>query len=72
MKQLTMTTRSVEERKGMVHCPICTHTVNAEVVLVKRNLRVKPGAVRALRLVAGRRLRHSLRQSSVTRSTLAR
>ena len=43
MKQFTMTTRSVEPKTGMVHCPICTHTVDAEVVTVKRNLRVKPG-----------------------------
>jgi hypothetical protein len=29
--------------KGGVYCPICTHTVEAEVALINRNARVKPG-----------------------------
>ncbi|MCW5979814.1 MAG: hypothetical protein KIT09_17165 [Bryobacteraceae bacterium] len=42
MKQFTMTT-NVPQSKGMAHCPICTHTVEATIVMVKRALRVKPG-----------------------------
>ena len=29
--------------KGFVHCPICTHTVEADVVSTTRSMRVKPG-----------------------------
>lgn len=28
--------------RGLVHCPICTHTVEASVVLVGRRSRVQP------------------------------
>lgn len=42
MKQFTMTMKAVES-KGLVHCPICTHTVGAEIVTVKRSMRAKPG-----------------------------
>ncbi|MBX5494040.1 MAG: hypothetical protein IRZ15_01770 [Bryobacteraceae bacterium] len=31
------------ESKGYVHCPICTHTVEAQVVVAGRTARVKPG-----------------------------
>ncbi|MFN3325158.1 MAG: hypothetical protein ACK5AZ_16810 [Bryobacteraceae bacterium] len=31
------------ESKGFVHCPICTHTVEAIVVLQNRTAKVKPG-----------------------------
>ncbi len=31
------------EAKGWVYCPICTHTVEAQVVLLPRGARVKPG-----------------------------
>lgn len=29
--------------KGQVHCPICTHTVDANVEQVGKNVRVVPG-----------------------------
>ena len=29
--------------RGFVYCPICTHTVEAQVVSAARLLRVKPG-----------------------------
>lgn len=29
--------------KGQVHCPICTHTVDADVEQVGKNVRVIPG-----------------------------
>jgi DNA replicative helicase MCM subunit Mcm2 (Cdc46/Mcm family) len=29
--------------KGFVHCPICTHTVEADVISTTRSMRVKPG-----------------------------
>ena len=29
--------------KGIVHCPMCTHTVEAEVIQQGRRLLVKPG-----------------------------
>jgi hypothetical protein len=28
---------------GAVHCPICTHTVNAEIMQMGRRASVKPG-----------------------------
>ena len=31
------------EYRGSVHCPICTHTVQATVVAQGRSVRVKPG-----------------------------
>ncbi|HBY64544.1 MAG TPA: hypothetical protein DEH78_32390 [Solibacterales bacterium] len=31
------------EAKGFVHCPMCTHTVEGQVVVVGRNAYVKPG-----------------------------
>lgn len=31
------------EAKGYVHCPICTHTVEAQVVYTGRNTISKPG-----------------------------
>ena len=31
------------ESKGYVHCPICTHTVEAQVVSTRRHVMVKPG-----------------------------
>jgi hypothetical protein len=42
MKQFTMTARPVE-RRALVYCPICTHTVEAEAVTLRRSLRVKAG-----------------------------
>ena len=29
--------------KGAVHCPMCTHSVDADVVVLGRKLFVKPG-----------------------------
>jgi hypothetical protein len=29
--------------KGQVHCPICTHTVDADVEQIGKNVRVVPG-----------------------------
>ncbi len=31
------------EGRGFVHCPICTHTVEAQVVVTGRNVFAKPG-----------------------------
>jgi hypothetical protein len=42
MKKVTIMA-SPPASKGLVHCPICTHTVGGEVITVKRSLRVKPG-----------------------------
>jgi len=33
----------MERFKAQVHCPICTHTVEAEAVAVARKTRVEPG-----------------------------
>jgi transposase-like protein len=32
-----------QRSKGHVHCPICTHTVGADVEQVGKNVRVIPG-----------------------------
>lgn len=41
---LTMTPQRVlSEVPGSVHCPICTHTVEAAVLADRRSARVKPG-----------------------------
>lgn len=32
-----------KEAKGAVHCPMCTHTVEAMIVFNPRNARVAPG-----------------------------
>ena len=32
-----------KESKGWAYCPICTHTVEAQVVLQGRRVMVKPG-----------------------------
>lgn len=31
------------ETSGAVHCPICTHTVEARVVMSRKRSQVKPG-----------------------------
>lgn len=31
------------EFKGAVHCPICTHTVDADVITTRRGAFAKPG-----------------------------
>ena len=31
------------ERSGPVHCPICTHTVEARILSAKKRVFVKPG-----------------------------
>ena len=37
-------TATMEKRfKGQVHCPICTHTVGADVEQLGRKIRVVPG-----------------------------
>ena len=33
----------VEKAQALVHCPICTHTVPAEIETVVRRVRVAPG-----------------------------
>lgn len=42
MKTL-MSVEIKKESPGRVHCPICTHTVEAKVTLERRILRVTPG-----------------------------
>ena len=32
-----------QEFKGSVHCPICTHNVEADVVMVRKATYAKPG-----------------------------
>lgn len=32
-----------QQFKGQVHCPICTHTVDADVEQIGKNVRVVPG-----------------------------
>ncbi len=32
-----------KETKSWVHCPICTHTVEAKIVLAGKTARAKPG-----------------------------
>jgi uncharacterized protein (UPF0212 family) len=34
---------AIHTQKGWVHCPICTHTVEAEIVHRGRQLFTKPG-----------------------------
>jgi len=41
MKVLTKSAETVY--RGAVYCPICTHTVEAEVVTVKKSSFVRPG-----------------------------
>ena len=33
----------VKSYAGSVHCPICTHTVEAEILAVGKTVRVRPG-----------------------------
>jgi hypothetical protein len=33
----------VQRFKGQVHCPICTHNVEAEIEQIARKIRVSPG-----------------------------
>jgi uncharacterized protein (UPF0212 family) len=42
-QKIATTTAKAVHHKGAVHCPICTHTVDADVVQVGRRLMVKPG-----------------------------
>jgi uncharacterized protein (UPF0212 family) len=41
MKALSIDAK--HEFKGAVHCPICTHTVEAEVISTRRGAFSKPG-----------------------------
>ncbi|MDX2150627.1 MAG: hypothetical protein SFV54_07825 [Bryobacteraceae bacterium] len=36
-------TQPKSESKGFVHCPICTHTVEGQVVMAGKHVYVKPG-----------------------------
>jgi len=38
-----ITTARTVTYKGAVHCPICTHTVEAEITQVGRRIFAKPG-----------------------------
>jgi len=40
---LTIPTPVRRETKGWAYCPICTHTVEAQVVVSGRRLATKPG-----------------------------
>ncbi len=40
---MTFKMQSGKQTKGWVHCPICTHTVEAPVVVVGKTARVIPG-----------------------------
>jgi uncharacterized protein (UPF0212 family) len=40
---LVMNMQTPKEFKGWAYCPICTHTVEAQVVVLGRRMLVKPG-----------------------------
>lgn len=42
MPQVLVKPESLRETSGLVHCPICTHTVEVQVLLGRRYQMVKP------------------------------
>jgi uncharacterized protein (UPF0212 family) len=34
---------SVREGEGLAHCPMCTHTVPAQILMTRKGFWVKPG-----------------------------
>lgn len=43
MKMITMKPAIEKGIKAHVHCPICTHTVGADVQLIGKKTRIRPG-----------------------------
>jgi hypothetical protein len=43
MTNLTVRTVTVRETPGSVYCPLCTHTVDAQVLVTRKGMLVKPG-----------------------------
>jgi uncharacterized protein (UPF0212 family) len=43
MDRIIIGTRAPKESKGWAYCPICTHTVETQVVLAGKRAWVKPG-----------------------------
>ncbi len=43
MIPVMLTQRPQQESKGWAYCPICTHTVETQVILSGKKMYVKPG-----------------------------